>query len=63
MSMKGENNFNIEALKEGNIEFPIAKVNIWTHWVHKKSINLLGSWDQAFWNLQAMFWIENDAIT
>jgi hypothetical protein len=28
MSMKGENNFNIEALKEGNIEFTIAKVNI-----------------------------------
>jgi hypothetical protein len=28
MSMKGENNFNIEALKEGNIEIPIAKVNI-----------------------------------
>jgi hypothetical protein len=28
MSMKGENNFNIEALKEGNIEFSIAKVNI-----------------------------------
>jgi hypothetical protein len=28
MSMKGENNFNIEALKERNIEFPIVKVNV-----------------------------------
>jgi predicted RNA methylase len=32
--MKGENNFNIEALKEGNIEFTIAKV---------KHLNTLGS--------------------
>jgi hypothetical protein len=28
MSMKGENNFNIEALKERKIEFPIVKVNV-----------------------------------